>query len=803
MTDARTRAWPQVSTRVQELHARMSLEEKLAQLVGFWIDHGDEVVAPLAGEMTAGAPTRLAEVTEHGIGHFTRVYGTRPVDPSERARWLWTEQRRLLRETRLGIPALVHEECLTGLAAWKAACFPTPLAWGAAFDPDLVEEMASLIGSSLRTLGVHQGLAPVLDVIRDPRWGRTEEAISEDPYVVGTVGTAYVRGLQSAGIQATLKHFVGYSGSRAGRNHAPVSAGPRELADVYLPPFEMAVLDGGARSVMNAYNDVDGVPMAASTELLTGLLREEWGFDGTVVADYFSVAFLALMHGVAADRGHAAALALEAGIDVELPSGDAFLEPLAALVRAGAVDESVIDRAVLRALSAKEEVGLLDEEFAAEPPTAVDLDTPAHREVARRLAEQSVVLLSNDGTLPLAETAPRLAVIGPNADRAEALMGCYSFPNHVLAHHPEVGLGIEVPTIAEALRAEVPGAEIEVVRGCEIEGADTTGIAAAVEAAERAEVAVVVAGDQAGLFGKGTVGEGNDTESLDLPGVQRELIEAVVATGTPTILVLVTGRPYAIGWALEGPDRSAAGAQARPAAVLQAFFPGEEGGPAIARVLTGAVNPSGRLPLTLPRSAGAQPYTYLHPILGGPSGVTSADSTPVRPFGFGLSYTTFGYSGLSADRSVEAGGTFAAEVTVTNLGEVAGVDVVQLYGRDLLASVARPVSQLLGYQRVALQPGESATVRFEVPTTRLAFTDRSLARVVEPGEIEVWVAASAGDKVATAVAEGIDELSDVEVASASGESGGDKLLVTVTGDVHRVGTADRRIVTATVSRQQR
>ncbi|MBC7276550.1 MAG: glycoside hydrolase family 3 C-terminal domain-containing protein [Nocardioides sp.] len=769
----------------------MRLEEKLAQLVGFWIDHGDEVVAPLAGEMTAGAPTRLAEVTEHGIGHFTRVYGTRPVDPVERARWLWEEQRRLRRETRLAIPALVHEECLTGLAAWKAACFPTPLAWGAAFDPDLVEEMASLIGSSLRTLGVHQGLAPVLDVIRDPRWGRTEEAISEDPYVVGTVGTAYVRGLQSAGIQATLKHFVGYSGSRAGRNHAPVSAGPRELADLFLPPFEMAVLDGGARSVMNAYNDVDGVPMAANAELLTGLLREEWGFDGTVVADYFSVAFLALMHGVAADRGHAAAMALEAGIDVELPSGDAFLEPLAALVRAGEVDETVIDRAVLRALAAKEEAGLLDEEFTAEPPSVIDLDTPAHRDVARRLAEESVVLLSNDGTLPLAGTAARIAVIGPNADRAEALMGCYSFPNHVLAHHPGVALGIEVPTIAEALRAEVPDAEVEVVRGCEVEGADTTGFAAALAAAERAEVAVVVAGDQAGLFGKGTVGEGNDTESLDLPGVQRELIEAVVATGTPTVLVLVTGRPYAIGWALDGPSR--------PAAVLQAFFPGEEGGPALARILTGAVNPSGRLPLTLPRSAGAQPYTYLHPILGGPSGVTSADSTPVRPFGFGLSYTTFGYSGLSADRVVEAGGTFEVEVTVTNLGEVAGVDVAQLYGRDLLASVARPVSQLLGYQRVALQPAESATVRFEVPTARLAFTDRGLARVVEPGEVEVWVAASAGEKVAAAVAEGIAELSDVEVASGAGNSGGDKALVTVTGDVHRVSTADRRITTATVS----
>ncbi|TQL68270.1 beta-glucosidase [Nocardioides albertanoniae] len=810
MSEAHKRAWPVVSERVQELHARMRLEEKLAQLVGYWIDHGDEVVAPLAEEMSAGTPDKLADVTEHGIGHFTRVYGTRPVDPVDRARWLWTEQRRLLSETRLGIPALVHEETLTGVAAWKAACFPAPLAWGAAFDPDLVEEMASLIGSSLRTLGVHQALAPVLDVIRDPRWGRCEEAISEDPYLVGTVGTAYVRGLQSAGTHATLKHFLGYSGSRAGRNHGPVSAGPREVADVFLPPFEMAVLDGGVRSVMNSYNDLDGVPMAANDEILTKLLREEWGFDGTVVADYFSVAFLALMHGVAADRGHAAALALEAGIDVELPSGDAFLEPLAALVRAGEVDESLVDRAVLRALAAKEELGLLEETFEDEPPAAIDLDTPAHRAVARRLAEESVVLLSNDGLLPLArpganvpedriesarmsqaptQAPARIAVIGPNADRAEALMGCYSFPNHVLAHHPEVPLGIDVPTIAESIAAELSAAEVEVVRGCEVAGTDTTGFAEAVEAAERAEIAVVVAGDQAGLFGIGTVGEGNDTDSLDLPGVQRELVEAVVATGTPTILVLVTGRPYAIGWALDGADA--------PAAVLQAFFPGEEGGPAIARILTGAVNPSGRLPVTLPRSAGAQPYTYLHPVLGGPSGVTVADSTPVRPFGFGLSYTTYATSELRTDQQVASNGRFHARVSVRNTGSMAGSEVVQLYGRDVLASLPRPVEQLLGYQRVWLEPGEQATVEFDVPAARFAFTGRDLVKVVEPGEVEVWAAASAEEKAEVIVAEGIPGAGtahDVEAERA------DRAKVRITGPVHRVTTSDPRQVATRIER---
>src|SRR5690606_12648066 len=383
---------PTVSERVRALHARMTLEEKLAQLVGYWLDQNG-TVAPMQSEMTAGQQDggRLAEITRHGMGHYTRVYGTRPVDPAERAAWLWAEQRRLQRETRLGIPAIVHEECLTGLAAWQAATYPTPLAWGASFDPELVQEMAREVGESMRALGVHQGLAPVLDVVRDPRWGRVDECVGEDPYLVGTVGTAYVRGLQDAGVHATLKHFVAYSGSHAGRNHAPVSAGPREVADVYLPPFEMAVRDGGARSVMASYVDIDGIPLHASEEYLTEVLRERWGFDGVVVADYFGVAFLEVMQRVAADRGEAAAQALQAGLDVELPTGDAYLEPLAERVRSGALDEAWVDRAVLRLLGQKEELGLLDPDaYADEPPARIELDTPRQRATARRLAQESL-----------------------------------------------------------------------------------------------------------------------------------------------------------------------------------------------------------------------------------------------------------------------------------------------------------------------------------------------------------------------------------------------------------------------------
>ncbi len=616
-----------VADRVDALLARMTLEEKLAQIVGYWDKDDGDAVAPMQGAFSASAG--LDAASRLGLGHLTRVYGTRPVEAGERLAWLWERQRRLVRETPHGIPALVHEECLTGLAAWGAATFPTPLAWGAAFDPALVERMGSAIGRTMRGLGIHQGLAPVLDVVRDPRWGRVEECISEDPYLVGAIGTSYVRGLQGEGVHATLKHFVGYSASQGGRNFGPVHAGPREIRDVFMVPFEMALLDGGARSVMHAYTEIDGVPAAADPRLLTDVLRGEWGFDGTVVADYFGVAFLHLLHGVARDLGDAAGQALAAGVDVELPTGEAYLTPLAEAVRAGTVDEALVDRAVRRALAQKEELGLLDERFDGPAPAAPDLDDAEHRALARLLAEESVVLLANDGTLPL-QRPGTVAVVGPNADRLEAMFGCYSFVNHVVPNHPGTEPGLAVPTVLEALREELPGASVVHAEGCAVDTDDTSGFDAARAAAEGADVAVVVVGDRAGLFGRGTVGEGCDRDDLELPGVQRALVEAVLETGRPVVLVLLTGRPYAVGWALD-----------RCAAVVQAFFPGEEGGSAVAGVLSGRVNPSGRLPVSLPRPAGAQPWSYLHPPLAGDGDVTNLSSAPALPFGFGLSYTTF------------------------------------------------------------------------------------------------------------------------------------------------------------------
>jgi beta-glucosidase len=713
--------------RAREVLAGLSLEEKLAQLVGVWVEAGGGAeVAPMQDAMEQDTPP-FEEFAKHGLGQITRFYGTRPLEPVAAARALRERQRWLVEHTRPGIPAMVHEECLTGLSAWQAATFPTPLAWGASFDADLVQAMGRAIGDTMRSLGVHQGLAPLLDVVRDARWGRVEECIGEDPYLVGTVGTAYVRGLQDAGIVATLKHFVGYSASRAGRNLAPVSAGPREVADVLLPPFEMAVLDGGARSVMNSYAEIDGLPVAASRELLTQTLRDRWGFTGVVVADYFAVAFLATLHGVADGLADAAVQALTAGIDVELPTGNAYLQ-LADAVRSGALDEALVDRAALRVLTQKAELGLLDERFDEAGTDPGPLDPAEHRALASRLAQESVVLVANDGTLPLAPAA-RVAVIGPNADRAEALFGCYSFTNHVLPNVPDVALGIDVPTVLAAVRDEV--ADVTYARGCAVSDPDRSGFDEAVAAAAAADVAVVVVGDQAGLFGRGTCGEGCDTDNLELPGVQRPLVEAVLATGTPVVLVLVTGRPYAVRWALD-----------RCAAVLQAFFPGEEGAAAIAGVLTGRVNPSGRLPVSLPGAGGAQPYSYLHPPLGGASSVSNLDPAPARPFGFGLSYTTFVHEDLVAGPSVATDGVIEATVRVRNTGPRAGADVVQLYAHDPVASITRPVAQLLGYARVELEAGQSTEVRFRVPTTRLAFSGRDLVRAVEPGAIELWVGPS-------------------------------------------------------------
>ncbi|GAA2183219.1 glycoside hydrolase family 3 N-terminal domain-containing protein [Micromonospora lupini] len=733
--------------RAEALLPLMSVQEKIAQLVGVWVgaDASGEGVAPHQSDMVAETPA-WDSVIAYGLGQLTRPFGTAPVDPVLGARSLAASQAQIVAASRFGIPAQVHEECLTGFAAWRATVYPTPLGWGASFDPALVEEMAGRIGRSMRAAGVHQGLAPVVDVTRDYRWGRTEETIGEDPYLVGTTGAAYVRGLENAGVVATLKHFAGYSASRGGRNLAPVSMGRRELADVILPPFEMALRLGGARSVMNSYAEIDGMPAAADEQLLTGLLRDEWGFTGTVVADYFAVRFLQTLHGVAERSADAAHLALRAGIDVELPTVDAFGDPLVAAVRAGEIDEALIDRALRRVLIQKIELGLLDEDWRALPDDVADLrlDDEASRDVAVRLARESVVLLRNGGALPLT-VASRVALVGPVADDPMAMLGCYSFPNHVGVNHSDHGLGLDIASLREELARRVPLLTHE--PGCTITGDDTSGIPAAVAAATAADVCVLAVGDRAGMFGRGTSGEGCDAADLRLPGVQADLVRAVLATGTPVVLVLMTGRPYALG-----PEFDAA------AAVVQAFFLGQLGGQALAEVLTGAVNPSGRLPVSVPRDAGGLPGTYLSPPLGHRSKVSSIDPTPAYPFGHGLSYTTFEWSDATVVEP--AGGTRAeaaawpvdgevrVRITVSNTGDRAGTEVVQLYLHDPVAQTTRPVIRLVGYTRVPLEPGAAAHVTFGVPADVASFTGRSGRRIVEPGAVELRFGRSSGEMAA-------------------------------------------------------
>jgi beta-glucosidase-like glycosyl hydrolase len=749
--------------RVELLLEQMTLEEKVAQLGSRWIGGGlpnaeadsgqvagadrdaNHTVAPMQDVFAAGRALSLEEASRHGLGHLTRVFGSAPVTAVDGAAELARQQRVVLDGSRLRIPALVHEECLTGFTTFGATVYPAAIAWGATFDPDLVERMAAAIGRDMAAVGAHQGLSPVLDVVRDYRWGRVEETMGEDPYLVSVLGAAYVRGLQSAGVIATLKHFAGYSAARAGRNHGPVPMGRRELMEVILPPFETALAQAGAGSVMNSYSDVDGVPAAADHWLLTDLLREEWGFAGTVVSDYWAVPFLATMHRVAADTDEAGAQALAAGIDVELPDTVGYGPGLVERVRRGELPEALVDRAARRLLTQKAQLGLLDADWTPEGSVAgaaaVDLDSPANRALARTMAERSVVLLEAGTALPLlGERRPplrRVAVIGPCAADPQVFMGCYAFPNHVLPRHPGLGLGLEVRTAVDAVAAELPGVEVVHQRGCPVREEDRSGFAAALAAAREADLCVALVGDRAGLFGGGSSGEGCDAEDLRLPGVQAELLSELLETGTPVVVVVVSGRPYALG-----------DVRGRVAGLVQAFFPGEEGASAIAGVLSGRVQPSGKLPVQIPERPGGQPGTYLQPPLGSPesAGISTLDPTPLYPFGYGGSYTTFEVDALQiSDAEVPTDGAFTVAVRVRNTGPREGDEVVQLYLRDVVGQVARPVKQLAGFTRVGLAPGEGVDVRFRVRADRTAYPNRNFERIVEPGDIEVMVGTSAAD----------------------------------------------------------
>lgn len=753
MSSSTDRPWRDPSLPAAEraglLLAAMTLDEKIAQLGSRWAGNDmadqdlaerspDETinVAPMEDVFATGGALSLEAASRDGLGHLTRVWGSYPQTVEQGVAEVIRQHEVVLKGSRLGVPALVHEECLTGFTTYGATVYPASIAWAATFDPELVERMAAAIGRDMAAAGVQQGLSPVMDVVRDYRWGRVEETMGEDPYLVGILGSAYVRGLQSAGVLATLKHFAGYSASRAGRNHGPVSMGRRELLDIILPTFETAIATAGAGSVMSSYADLDGLPASADPWLFTGVLRDDWGFEGTVVSDYWAVPFLASMHRVAAGNAEAGVLALTAGTDVELPDTIGY-GGLAAKVRAGELPEELIDRAARRILLQKAELGLLDEDWTPESSVraqGLNLDSEQNRGIAGELAEKSIVLLDAGTVLPLNHQA-KVAVIGPCADDPRTLMGCYAFPNHVLPRYPERDLGITITSPLNALRNEF--AEVSYAKGCEVTGGDRSGFEQAVALAQDCDVAVAFVGDLSGLFGHGTSGEGCDAEDLRLPGVQAELINALLDTGKPVVLVVVSGRPYALG-EFDG----------RPAGLVQAFIPGQEGGPAIAGVLSGRIVPSGKLPVQIPRHVGGQPGTYLQPALGSveSAGISGLETRPLYPFGYGASYTSFTVADLRLSATeIVSDREFTATVRVTNTGERAGDEVVQLYLRDVVAQVARPLKLLTGFARVSLEPGQAADVTFHVHADRTAYTGPDLRRIVEPGEFDVMVGTSALD----------------------------------------------------------
>lgn len=747
------------SERVSDLLGRMTLDEKLGQLGSAWVF---QIINNDGLDLD-----RASTILKDGIGHITRVSGASSFGATQAAAVANDIQNHLIQNTRHGIPAIIHEEICSGLMAREATVFPQALGVAATFNPALNQELADSVRSQMRAMGSHQGLSPVLDVCRDPRWGRTEETYGEDPLLVSQMGMSFIAGLQGSGderslrqgVVATAKHFVGYGASQGGLNWAPAHIPERELRDVYLRPFEAAVREVGLASVMNGYHELDGIPCAANSWLLNDVLREEWGFTGTVVADYFAIKQLAEYHHVVGTLQEAAVTTLTAGIDVELPSTECYGTELAGAVDSGAIAIGIIDQAVGRVLATKFDLGLFETPLVELDAVGASTRTDQQIELSHELASQSLVLLRNEGSLPLKIGTKTVAVIGPNASSARHMLGDYSYITHVeslvevlksgdnvfaIPVEHDVDIAAEanldhIATILDALTASLPDSTVAYAKGCEIVGEDRSGFAEAVRIAQQSDVAVMVMGERSGLTQDCTTGESRDVASLSLSGVQEDLVHAVAATGTPVVLVLIAGRPV-----------GSPAVHAAADAVVMAWLPGEQGGPAVADVLTGATNPGGKLPISYPRSSGQIPIYYSHKVSGGRSHwkgpYVDESNEPLYPFGFGLSYSQFEVlpTTLTPTR-VGAGGSVQISATVTNTGSVAGDEVVQLYGRDPVASITRPVRELLAFERVRLQPQQQLCITFEVPIASMGFAGVDLACVIESGEVDFFVGVSAVD----------------------------------------------------------
>lgn len=733
-----------IDQRVQDLLNRMTLAEKVQQLRG---------VGAFADQITTDGrfdPAKAAPFLDHGIGQL----GPIRLEASREVALRNAIQKYLMEQTRLGIPAMFHDEACHGFLAQGVTSFPVPIGLACSWNPDLMQRIFATVAGEMRARGVGHALAPVVDICRDPRWGRTDETLGEDPYLNGVMAAAIVRGLQGSDdgtvapghVAATLKHFAGHGQPQSGINRAPADVGLRDFYDSHLAAFRIAIALGHPAAVMPSYNEVDAVPSHANAWLLQDVLRKEFHFDGLIVSDYSGVEYLHDVHGVAADHADAAAKALLAGVDVDLPKGVAFAH-LQELIEQGRVPMSAVDAAVTRVLRVKFKMGLFDNPYV-DPQKAIEVThKPQSAQLALEAARQCIVLLKNrDRVLPIPRDKYKtIAVIGPNA--AQARLGSYS------------GVPWHKVSILQGMQQKLAGkADVLWAEGCKIttnlpdssydawkkvvapefptEAQNRASIVEAVAVARRADLIVLVLGENETLcreaWDGGHVG---DRASLELPGAQNDLADAIFALGKPVVVYLMNGRPLAVPRAVQKAD-----------ALLEGWYMGQETGTAVADVLLGDVNPSGKLTITIPRATGQIPAYYNCKPGARLFDYVDVSSQPLFPFGFGLSYTTFSYSApvLSAP-SMPAGGQVTVSTTVTNTGKLAGDEIVQLYIHQKLSSVTRPIKQLEGFSRISLAPGQARTVTFTINKDSLAFHDIHMNYTVEPGDFDVMVGPSSAE----------------------------------------------------------
>jgi len=781
--DARYRnAAAPVEERIADLMSRMTVDEKLAQLCS------DLPMALLAGTETE----KLKAKYPNGLGRFTQYSTVGLTSPAQIAAISNAVQRYFCEQTRLGIPVMLQAENLCGYPAAGGTMFPAMINAGATFDPELVGEMADIISDETRATGIRQALSPVMDLARDPRWGRVYETFGEDPYLVSQMSIAYVRAMQHEkqnGILATAKHFLGYSETQAGLNTAATHLTDRELYEYFGTPFEASIKEADLAAIMTSYSEIDGIPCGANPKIVRQLLRQDMGFDGLVVSDGGAVWKLFDTFHVAATYEEAGLLGIKGGMETEMPVGDSYRK-LGTYLENGQLDIAMIDQAVRHVLKTKFEAGLFEAPYV--DATGIDrrMTNPAKQGFVKKVTEQSIILLENqDNILPLAP-GRKIAVIGPHGSQIRPSVSGYTFPTYLemyaslfgrrsqdVTFHgiadeqrkAEAGAGgsgsdtlnmarIMAGTvdIEQVLRenmfastlADELAADFSVVAeaGCEIMGGTEEGFTSAIAAANASDIAVMTLGGNCGWSGT-TGGEGKDRQSLGLPGLQQQLLDAVAATGRDIVLILYGPGPYA-------PTMPA-----NVKAVICAGLPGAHGGRAIADILSGRVNPSAKLSMTVPRNAGQIPIFHYHKpasgynqVEGSGSGFASAIfsggytdglNTPLYPFGHGLSYTTFKLDHFQAAATqVPIDGTIELSCTVTNTGSQAGAEVVQIYYRDMEAHVTRPVKQLCGFRKVWLQPGESREVCFKIRTTQLGFYNEDMDFVVEPGQMQFMLGSS-------------------------------------------------------------